>query len=419
MKLAWGAKVSPLFRVKVAQIAEALQADPSHLMACMAFETGRTFSPSVHNPASSATGLIQFMQATAIGLGTTVELLAAMTAEDQLSYVYDYLKPFTGRLKTLGDCYMAILWPAAVGQPDEYIVFGDRSAAYAVNKGLDFDHDGVVTKGECTAIVQRLYAEGMNASNVWVDETTQPAAPIDDQSTTLPKENTMANALEAAAGIASIFNPMAGGALGIAGKLFEAFSPVLQTKLAKEINRHTDDPSVGQNIAATLAQTVVDQAKVLTGKPDAFDAVAQARQDPDVKAKLEASVESELTALQSAADKTVGYDQAYWDAQNKGKQTVSSIAIEEHKAGLWDMTKTLVKTACAIALIGSLILLAAIVYQSIWAKIDPVLLALAGPLLTITFGAIGIILAYRFDGTKDASLQTKTLMDVASRNRAQ
>lgn len=69
--LAWGKKVSKPFRDRVLRMGAALQADPSHLMACMAFETGRTFDPAVRNAAGSgAVGLIQFMPATAQALGT-------------------------------------------------------------------------------------------------------------------------------------------------------------------------------------------------------------------------------------------------------------------------------------------------------------------------------------------------------------
>jgi len=181
--LAWGAKVSPEFRDKVRAIAAHLGTSPSWLMACMAFETGRTFSPAARNPGSSATGLIQFMASTARSLNTTTEALAGMTAEQQLDKVYDYFKPFTGRLGSLGDCYMAILWPPAVGQPDDFTVFANGSEAYLRNAALDIDHDGVVTKRECVAFVEKLLAEGLEVGNRTFEET-QPEAPVEDRTLT-------------------------------------------------------------------------------------------------------------------------------------------------------------------------------------------------------------------------------------------
>lgn len=78
--LAWGAKVSPEFRETVGDICDGLQIEPDWLMACMAFETGYTFDPAKKNGAgSSGTGLIQFMETTAKGLGTSTAALARMT----------------------------------------------------------------------------------------------------------------------------------------------------------------------------------------------------------------------------------------------------------------------------------------------------------------------------------------------------
>ena len=81
----YGRAVDQDFRAKVRSVAAQLKINPDWLMAIMAFETGGTFSPSVQNAAgSSATGLIQFTSATAVGLGTTTAALARMTAVEQL-----------------------------------------------------------------------------------------------------------------------------------------------------------------------------------------------------------------------------------------------------------------------------------------------------------------------------------------------
>lgn len=167
--LAWGKKVSPVFRDRVRWIAETLDFDPNWLMACMAFETGRRFTPDVKNPRSTATGLIQFMRATAIGLGTTVEALAKMTAEDQLNYVYKYFRDRIkerGPIRRLSDCYMAILNPVAMGKPDSYEMWVSGSQAYAVNAGLDANKDYKITKAEAAAKVHAMLAEGLMPQNM-------------------------------------------------------------------------------------------------------------------------------------------------------------------------------------------------------------------------------------------------------------
>ena len=160
-ELIWGSKVSPVFKERIIWTANDLGFDPNYLMACIAFESGETFSPSIKNAAGSgATGLIQFMPATARSLGTTTAKLAAMTAEDQIRYVYKYFKPYKGKLKTLEDIYMAILWPKAVGQPLTYPLF-TGGIAYRQNAGLDSNKDGKVTKYEAAAKVREKFEKGM------------------------------------------------------------------------------------------------------------------------------------------------------------------------------------------------------------------------------------------------------------------
>ncbi len=164
--LAWGAKVSAVFRDRVRWIGEDLGLDPNHLMACMAWESGRSFRADIKNMAGSgATGLIQFMPSTTRGMGTTVEALARLTPEDQLNWVWKYFSPYKGRLKTLADIYMAILWPKAVGQREDYALF-TGGVAYRQNAGLDTNKDGKVTKREAAAKVMGLLEEGLRPGNV-------------------------------------------------------------------------------------------------------------------------------------------------------------------------------------------------------------------------------------------------------------
>lgn len=159
--LAWGAKVSEVFRDRVRWIADEIGLDANWLMACMAFESGESFSAGVKNAAGSgATGLIQFMPKTAIGLGTTTADLGKLTAEDQLKWVYRYFEPWAGRLTTLEDVYMAILLPSAVGKPASHVLFSG-GVSYRQNAGLDADRDGKVTKYEAAKKVRDKLEKGL------------------------------------------------------------------------------------------------------------------------------------------------------------------------------------------------------------------------------------------------------------------
>lgn len=159
-------KTSEAFRKKVLEIADRLLIDPNFLMAIMSFETGATFDPKIKSAAGSgATGLIQFMPATARGLGTTIEDLEKMTAIEQLDYVEKYFAPRRGKLLTIEDAYMAVLYPKGIGKGKDFVLFEKPSAQYRQNSGLDWNGNGKVTVGEaCRKVSERLGT--MNVSNI-------------------------------------------------------------------------------------------------------------------------------------------------------------------------------------------------------------------------------------------------------------
>lgn len=135
------------------------------LMACIAFESGATFSPAVRNRAGSgATGLIQFMPATAAGLETSLDALRAMTAIQQLTYVQLYFQPFASRIRSLADMYMAILMPKFIGADGDAVLFAGGTP-YRQNSGLDANSDGKVTKDEAADKVRAMLARGYMAPN--------------------------------------------------------------------------------------------------------------------------------------------------------------------------------------------------------------------------------------------------------------
>lgn len=168
--IAWGKKVSKEFIKRMLHISWDLDVDANYLMACMAFESARTFSPSIRNAAGSgATGLIQFMPSTAQALGTTTDKLAKMSAVAQLEYVERYFQPSAGRLKTLEDVYMAILWPGAVGKSLNYVLFDKTDPKYPKryiqNAGLDIDKNGKITKAEAARKVREMLELGLQPDN--------------------------------------------------------------------------------------------------------------------------------------------------------------------------------------------------------------------------------------------------------------
>nr|DAZ76298.1 MAG TPA: tail protein [Caudoviricetes sp.] len=156
-------KVPPAFAGKVKQIAARLGVNPDHLMAIMWSES--RLDPSARNPRGGAVGLIQFMPATAEGLGTTAEKLLKMTGEEQLDYVELFFRPYAARCRTFADLYLACFFPAAIGKPDGYVLQTRRLPARVIarqNPIFDTDGDDRITVGEFRAKLKSLIPDALH-----------------------------------------------------------------------------------------------------------------------------------------------------------------------------------------------------------------------------------------------------------------
>lgn len=157
--LVWGARVDQAFRVRVRKMGDNLNIDPNWLMAAMGAENS-SFDPGRGNSDSSGTGLIQFLDKTARGLGTTTTALRRMTAVEQLDWVEKYFAQYASRIVNLGDCYMTVLNPIAIGKPDSYVMWVSPSEEYTANARLDVNRDGKITRLEGIAPMNRSMSEG-------------------------------------------------------------------------------------------------------------------------------------------------------------------------------------------------------------------------------------------------------------------
>lgn len=140
------------FAAKVEHICWKLGIKPSWLMAVMWKESN--INHRAVNNVSGATGLIQFMPSTAVGLGTTVQDLKNMSNVEQLDYVYKYLRPYRFKFKSYVDVYLAVFFPVAIGKPDDYILQTQSLSASLIasqNRALDTDNSDSISKKEVEA----------------------------------------------------------------------------------------------------------------------------------------------------------------------------------------------------------------------------------------------------------------------------
>ena len=154
-------KTTPEFRTRLVEVAEWLGVDPTDLAAIIAFESG--FDPRATNQLSQATGLIQWMPATARSLySLTVAQIKSLSAVEQLDLVGRYFAGVRGRALTVHDLYM-LVWNGSPAAQDKVLGVADgaghQGAVYRQNSGLDRNHDGIITAGEASSIVRGIAAE--------------------------------------------------------------------------------------------------------------------------------------------------------------------------------------------------------------------------------------------------------------------
>lgn len=134
---------------EIVRVALDVGAHPFDLANLIRFESGGTFSPSVKNRWSGATGLIQFYPGLSLKtLGVSVTELAAMTAQQQMAYVKQYLDIMRrGKsLNTPQKLYMSVFYPAAMSW----------SSSKKFPSNVPKSNPGIFTPNDYTAFVNKF-----------------------------------------------------------------------------------------------------------------------------------------------------------------------------------------------------------------------------------------------------------------------
>ena len=182
------------FITAVQSISNSLNLNYVDMLSCMHLETGGTMDPAITN-SMGFTGLIQFGTPAATACGTTTAALRAMDRVTQCNYVLKYFQVNKLNSKApsprLVDIYLTILWPAAIGQALDYIIWnsvGSTSKYYQANHGFDTANQGFITvqmvansiANHQTAVKQALANAG--TTNPTSDSATSSAIGVSDGS---------------------------------------------------------------------------------------------------------------------------------------------------------------------------------------------------------------------------------------------
>ena len=144
--------------------------DVDTVAAVISVESG--FKPDIKNPlkGQTASGLLQFTDATARGLGVKdgAEGVRRMSALEQLPLVEKYyVRAFGSRSPRTVDYYLAVLG-VVTGQPDTTILWrvtdpkkfnNGEDNLYTLNRGLDVDKNGAITVGDTLSVITKQQAK--------------------------------------------------------------------------------------------------------------------------------------------------------------------------------------------------------------------------------------------------------------------
>lgn len=141
--------------LKVVEVSDKLGIHPNWLMSVMNFESG--LKPNSVNPIGSV-GLIQFTRdkkgveyKTINGVRYMLSDLQKMSFSQQMNVVYEYYKPFRGKILSFLDLYMVTFFPLALGKSNDYVLQTSGLSASLIakqNPVFDTNKDSKITKGE-------------------------------------------------------------------------------------------------------------------------------------------------------------------------------------------------------------------------------------------------------------------------------
>lgn len=130
------------FIKEVNRVAAKYNFSPGALIGLMMSESG--IDPQARNPNGGATGLIQFMPATARALGTSTAALYKMNRTEQMKYVDAFFAPHAKGLNNAspGKLYAYVFLP---GRAHRDVLTTSNEKYYKANPGLDTNKDGKIT----------------------------------------------------------------------------------------------------------------------------------------------------------------------------------------------------------------------------------------------------------------------------------
>lgn len=274
---------------------------------------------------------------------------------------------------------------------------------------------------------------GGHVPTVVAETITQEPAPIEDHSIQArPEDIERINAAESPHYIAaepqSEESPMAPLIVGLLTSLASVFTPLVQAKVTKALDKQTGDASMSAQMAAQLMEIVKQAAgQVIPGGVapavaapvvDPVEAVAVVKRDPMLVAKVEQQINTFLDQMAPVLDRMERMEQAAWVASEDSMDRAAARAApgpDDWMAkalviGILVTSGVLIALVSGVAITQIALLDSRTPTTEVWA-------ALTG-IIGTTLGILGTVYAFKFGSTRQSQTKDFAIAELSTRRKA-
>lgn len=186
--------------------------------------------------------------------------------------------------------------------------------------------------------------------------------------------------------------------LTIVSMLTSVFSPIIRAKAQK---------ALGGEVGGQLADNLLAVTQQVTGKADPLEAVAVARQQPEMVAKIQAAAEDWIAQMGPVLDKLQAYELASWKAEEDSRTAASARGKEMAETGVFKSPQFLIALFILANVSGVVF---TVLYRDTFSS-DMQSFVIGA----IVGGALTAIISYFFGTSRSSAAKDVVISELASR----
>lgn len=186
--------------------------------------------------------------------------------------------------------------------------------------------------------------------------------------------------------------------LTLVSMLSGVFAPLIRAKL---------DKALGSDVGKPLADNLLAMAQTATGKTDPLEAVAVARQDPAIVAKLQQASEDWLSQVTPLMDKIDAYERGAWAASEDSMDRAAARGARMQEAGL-SRNPQFIVAAFIMCMVAGVVF--TVLYRDTFST-DMQSFVIGA----IVGGALTAVISYFFGTSRSSSAKDATINELAQR----